>query len=333
MASVKKFDHIALVRPNRLANEIVFADGIGSSGKGMLSHILASFERVEKQSNHSVFDYVATLHWLGKLDTNGAVVYLQTEADADLYHIMMSRDVNFRPKDSTGVIQNPFRWRYFARLFFQEGDAVVKRINKQRPILNEAPHDALRSAKLFFSAFEDDLRIVYILRDPFELILDWNRRGFGERIGSDPREFQFAYDDGMGARPIYMMGNDFKYDEMNRMDRVIHMIHFCLSKNLLGYKELAVHQRKNVMFITFDELMSETEKVVGLISDYLNVSVTAKTRRILKKEGLPRKLSDKQRLRDEIEALSTTNSKSSLDDCVSIYSEFMDLLKQARSKL
>ena len=157
-----------LIRKNRLCNELVFADGIGSSGKGMLSHILSSLTRVEKQSNHTPFDYISYIHWLGKISDDAASTYLQTEADQQLYHIMMSRDVNFRPKDSTGVMQNAFRWKYFARLFMREGDAVIDRIKKERPILNEAPHDALRSAPLFFSTFGKSLRIIYVIRNPYE---------------------------------------------------------------------------------------------------------------------------------------------------------------------
>jgi hypothetical protein len=327
MNSAEQWKNVDLFRPNRLSKEIVFADGIGSSGKGMLSHILASFERVEKQSNHSVFDYAATLHWLGKLETNGAIAYLQTEADADLYHLMMSRDVNFRPKDSTGVMQNPFRWKYFARLFMPEGDSVVERIKKQVPILNEAPHDALRSANLFFSAFGNDLKIVYILRDPFELILDWNRRGFGERIGRDPREFQFAYRDGVGIRPLFMMGSNLEYDKMCNMDRVINMIHFCLSQNMSGYEGLDPNHKRNVLFITFDDLMSRTEEVVDQIAEFTGTKTTAKTKKLLKKERLPRRLSNKKLLYDEIIQFSTDETNLLLDECQSMHVKFLALVK------
>lgn len=277
-----------LVRPNRLCNDLVFADGIGSSGKGMVSHILASFERIEKQSNHTPFDYIAYMHFLGKMSTDAARVYLQTEADQQLYHIMMSRDVNFRPFDSTGVLQNPKRFEYLARLFMKEGDPVLERINEQKPILNEAPHDALRSAPLFFEAFGLGLKYVYVLRDPFELILDWHRRGFGDRIGKDPREFQFNLSINGKVAPMFMLDFPVDYDDLNQIERIMLMILFCVKHNLLGYEATTEEQRKNVLVTTFDNLCQAPFSVVEQMEELLEVKHTSITKKTLKKENLPR---------------------------------------------
>jgi len=99
---------IKLVRPNILLQELVLADGIGSSGKVMLSHIMASFKRVEKTRLDLLFDTVPRLYMLGKISHDAAVAILQIEADIQLYHTMISRCVNFRFTDGTGVFQNPF---------------------------------------------------------------------------------------------------------------------------------------------------------------------------------------------------------------------------------
>ncbi|WP_286829434.1 MULTISPECIES: hypothetical protein [Kordiimonas] len=312
---------LELVRENRLCKEIVFADGIGSSGKGMLSHILGSLTRIEKQSNHTPFDYIAYIHWLGKISDDAAITYLRTEADQQLYHIMMSRDVNFRPKDSTGVMQNANRWRYFARLFMREGDAVLDRIYRDRPILNEAPHDALRNAKLFFDAFGEELSFIYIIRDPYELILDWQRRGFGERIGTDPREFQFSVNIGETIVPMFMMNYEgFDYEKMTALERLTLMIHFCVQTNFEGYLNCSKHQQSKIKILTFDQLCTDTENMVEEVGTFLGVEKTKATRRILKQERLPRVRPKRDHFRSKV--------VDQLDDRLSTFIEDLDNLYQ-----
>eukprot|EP00657_Telonema_sp_P-1_P009366 TRINITY_DN354_c0_g1_i3.p1 TRINITY_DN354_c0_g1~~TRINITY_DN354_c0_g1_i3.p1 ORF type:complete len:332 (+),score=-62.61 TRINITY_DN354_c0_g1_i3:114-1109(+) len=317
---------VQLVRENRLCREIVFADGIGSSGKGMLSHILGSLTRIEKQSNHTPFDFIAYIHWLKKISDDAAITYIQTEADQQLYHIMMSRDVNFRPKDSTGVMQNAHRWRYIARLFMKEGDAVLERIETEKPILNEAPHDALRSAPLFFDALGSSLHIIYIIRNPYELILDWQRRRFGERIGVDPREFQFSVCTEGRSLPMFMMNyTNFDYTQMSAVERLTLMIHFCVETNLKGYSACSKDQRKHIRVFSFDELCIETKRVVVDICAFLNVNETRETHRIMKQEKLPRKRPENDFFRSKVVGQLDSRFQPYIDELDNMFEQFLAL--------
>jgi hypothetical protein len=323
------FTNFGLVRSNRLAKEIVFVDGIGSSGKGMLSHLIASFNRVEKQSNHSVIDYVSYIHWMGKMSDDAATAYLQTEVDAQLYHLMMSRDVNFRPKDSTGVLQNPRKWEYFKRLFLKEGDEVVQRINTITPILNEAPHDAMRSAKLFMDTFPNELKIVYIMRDPLELILDWVRRGFGDRIGKDPREFQLSIQQNEETVPMFMVGVQEEYASLNDMERVVLMIRFCLQENVKGYGELNAQQSKSVFLLEFDELARDPFGKLNEIARFMGTTTSKFTKKAVSKEGLPRPVRKKEELLSQV--LAGCNDKkfeTYVGDSITAHDEFVQILNQ-----
>lgn len=317
---------VELVRINRLCLELVFADGIGSSGKGMLSHILGSLERVEKQCNHTPFDFVAYIHWLGKITDDAASTYLQTEADQQLYHIMMSRDVNFRPKDSTGVLQNAFPWKYFTRLFMAEGDSVLERIRTEKPILNEAPHDALRSAPLFFRTFGSSLRIIYVIRNPYELILDWKRRGFGQRIGVDPREFQFSVRIDGKTVPMFMMRySDFDYDALTDLERLVLMIHFCFKTNLDGYLGCSTDHQSHVLVTSFDDLCVSPMQVVDRICAFLGVAKTRHTSRVLRWENLPRPRSGESSYREQVASRVDSRFETYLRELDEMYSRFLSL--------
>ena len=324
MGRLKNESSTKLVRMNRLCEEIVFADGIGSSGKGMLSHILSTLSRIEKQSNHTPFDCIAYIHWLGKITDDAAITYLQTEADQQMYHIMMSRDVNFRPKDSTGVLQNGFKWKYIFRLFMPEGDDVVRRIKIQKPILNEAPHDALRNAPLFFKTFESSLRIIYVIRCPYELIMDWMRRGFGQRIGADPREFQFSLQIGNAVVPMFMIdAPEFQYKNLNQIERLTLMIHFCLKTNLTGFLKCAASYQDQVFFTSFDDLCTKPINVVDGICQFLNVKKTKSTIKMLKKENLPRNRALANDFRSEVVFHLDSRFEKYINELDEMYKKFL----------
>ncbi|NOI60405.1 hypothetical protein [Vibrio coralliilyticus] len=315
-------NNIELIRKNRLANEIIFADGIGSSGKGMLSHIIASFERVEKQRNDMIFDTIPRMYDLGKISKDAAVVLMQTEADQQLYHTMMSRAVNFRPTDSTGVTKNPFPMRYFKRLFMREGDDVVKRIHNERPIFNQAPHDALKNSQLLFDTFGDKLKIVYIVRNPVELVHDWERRGFGNRIGVDPREFQFSYEYGDDIVPLYAQGWEDEYHSISSVDRNIMMVKHHYYNNLTAYQNLEEKYQKNVLIITFDELVSNPFAVSENIADFMCTKTTRWTKKIIAREGCPREAGNKITIQlNEIKAASSKNYFDELEVMLDNYTK------------
>jgi hypothetical protein len=294
-----------LSRPNRLAGEIVLADGIGSAGKRMLAHILASLERVEKQSHHMAFDYVAQYNWLGRIDDEAAVNYLQIEADYQLYHIMMSRDVNFRPKDATGVLQNPNRLEYFRRLMSQEGDSVVARIDEQKPILQEVPHDGLRNGSLYFKAFGDQVKIVHIVRHPYDIAIDWMRRGFDTRFGTDRREFQITIEDHLGRPvPFFLRDTQIDFYALNMYDRATLLTSVCLIQNYEGYGKLTPEEKSQVHFVYFDSICTSPEQELENLVGFVGTMRTKETKRILKKEGLPRAL----QVQDRVSFLETVSN-------------------------
>jgi len=281
---------LTLERPNRLCQNLLVVDGVGSSGKGMLSHLLASIDIVEKQSNHTVFDYVSYFHWLGKITDDAAVVHFQIEADMQLYHLRMSRDTNFRLKDSTGVLMNPRPFRYFRRLLLNEGDNIVQDIRRKPTWLNEAPHDAARNLSLFFAAFGEQMHFCYIARDPEDLIFDWIRRGFGRRIGLDPREFQLSISSPHGPLPIFAIGYESLYHTLAEDERVALFIAFCVEENLAGLLKARQYLTKSTFsHTTFEALLTDPISFVNLVSEKIGGRVHKRAlRKQLKMESLPR---------------------------------------------
>ena len=311
-----------LVRPNRFSSPIVFSDGIGSSGKRMLGHILSSFAGIEKMSHHFVFDYVGELHWLGKMSDDAAQTYLQIEADLQIYQLMLSRDQNFRPGDTTSVFSNANPWRYIWRLFFREGDSVVERIRKERPWLHEAPHDGLRKANLYFSAFGDRLRIVHIVRNPIDLVADLIRRGFDWRVGVDPREFQFTFLRNQVPIPIALRKLDLDFAEIKPSDLAALTVQESMKQNLAGFRDLGKSDRARVKILYFDDFCEDPKREVVGLSKFLGVSPTLRTKRVVRRENLPRDLPDRANILSSFGSQMTDVGISALDEAMSTYQEF-----------
>jgi hypothetical protein len=270
----------------------------------MVAHIISSFKGVEKMSHHFVFDYVADLFWLGKIQEDAAVAYLQTEADLQLYQQMLSRDVNFRPGDTSSVWENAQRLRYLQRLFRREGDATIRRIEATQPMLHEVPHDGLRSGELYFRAFGERLKIVHLLRHPVDLAWDLLRRGFGSRVGFDPREFQFTLKGARGPVHIYLEEIDQSSGALSEHDLVVATIERSMSVNLEGYSKLDSVNKRNVRLCFFDDFCIDPRSEVEALELFLLRGRTRATEKIIKSEKLPRLVPDRadslSRLRGEL---------------------------------
>lgn len=283
------FNKIKLIRKNILLQEFVIVDGIGSSGKAMLSHIIASFKRVEKTSIDILFDTIPLLYMLNKISHDAAVTIMQIEADKLLYYTMMSRSVNFRFKDGTGVFQNPFPLRYFRRLFSKERGPVIEQIKKINPIFQDMTHDGLRNADILFDAFEMlQFNIVYIARDPVEIIYDWYQRGFGTRIGTDPQEFQFSYEYKDSIVPLGAFGWEDDYLSSKPMDRNIGMIKQHFENNIKSYNELQSERKAKVLFVFFDEIVTNPMPISKKIAAFVGTEITSCTKKTFKHENCPR---------------------------------------------
>ena len=124
---------------------------IGRSGKGMMAHVLSSFNRIEKNDFGNIFEYIGILWEYGKISRDAAISLLRIEGDTRLYNSFIGRDMNFRPTDSSSIFNNSDPNKYIKRLF-NDAEAVDK-IVFEKPIMQTAFHDGIRYAELYFDTF------------------------------------------------------------------------------------------------------------------------------------------------------------------------------------
>ena len=118
----------------------------------------------------------------------------------------------------------------------EEGQPVVDRIAREKPIFQNLTHGGMIVGDLYFDAFGDRLKVIYMVRDPVGIIYEWDRRDFGSRIGKDPSELQLTYEWGDDVVPIYTRGWEDEYLKSNPTDRIIAMVDWYFKENMAGYE-------------------------------------------------------------------------------------------------
>lgn len=296
---------VRLERNNTFKNQVLIIDGQGRSGKNLIAVLLSSMKKVEKMRLDSQIDYIPRYYFLGKMSEDAAVAALRTEFDEKYYYNWIARDVNFRFSDYTGVFKQAYKFKYFKRLFLEADDKASTRLQKELPIFQEMTHDGLHVAKLYFQALGTNrLRIIHIFRDPVENIYEQNKRGFGSRIGNDPRELQLSFMHKNEAIPIIAIGQELEYLNAEPLERLVLMVDLMFRRNLQGFLDLSQDEKKNILFIEFEEFIQHPEKDLRRLEDFIGEKFTTRSRRILKRENCPRILASDRRVAriQEIEA-------------------------------
>ena len=297
-----KGHEMEFVRNNNLIDEIVCVDGIGCSGKGMMSNVISCYERVEKQNIQPLFEDIPRMYSLGKLEKDAAIALLRTIGDTIMYNTEIGRDVNFRNTDGTGVKKAGNYRRYYRRLKMPDGDAAVKRIRDNHSILSILTHDGIRHNEILFEAFPK-LKLIYMIRNPIDLVYTWhfgdtkafqgNRRGhFGERIGIDPRDFQYTFKYKETVLPYSCLGYEEEYISATPLERVILLISLHFKLNIEKYGTLSSDIRSKILLIDFDAFVKEPYPFCDMLESFLQTKRTADLKRILKRERCPRVVED-----------------------------------------
>ena len=286
---------IELVRENCFRNKIIIIDGQGRSGKNLISVLLSTMYYVEKMRLDSQFDYLPRYHKLGKMTKDAVITALRTEADEKLFYTIIGRDVNFRLSDYSGVMKQGKRFEYFKRLFFMSDDSAVKLLEEGKVIFQEMTHDALHIADVYFEAFNERLKMIHVFRDPIGNIFEQNKRNFGTRIGTDPRELQLSFLWENKAIPLMALGMEEEYLMANSTERLIMMVNAMYLKNIEGFKNLDEKHKNNVLFIEFEDFVQYPQNYLNKIENFVGSNFGKNFKRILKRENCPRIIDPSER--------------------------------------
>lgn len=332
----KKNEDLELVKETFL-KDLVIVTGSPASGKSILTPIVASLERAENFKMSILLEHLGTLNYLGKLPDDVLVFLFRYTVDFMLYDNMIGRNMNFRFHDETSIWNTNNPAKYFERLLAERGEFVVDQIEDKRPLLVLALSDAFWHAKRWFDAFPF-LKLVYVSRHPVDTVYSWYNHRYGEEVNLTPQAKNTGVTHGSETYnskinqvlliridntvvPYYALGCEEKYMELPEMDRVIYMIKGIRTNYVKALSSLSEKECERVLFLTFDETVTNTDSIVTKICSFLHTDRTPYTSVVLERENCPRILSEDDRKNkiDKIKELASDRAFCSLMSMVEDY--------------
>jgi hypothetical protein len=280
--------------PENLAKNLIFIDGIPRCGKSLFSSIISSFESMEHIQFFNLFEQVIPSVKLGGTNIGFAKSLLRISLNELAYDLQLSRNVNFRADDQTGIDNYKEPGIYRNRLKVKEGDEVVDFIRNHEILIPFQTHDLMVNLDIV-----DDLQIDYkmieLYRNPIDNLYSWWTRGWGERFCKDPRAFTLLISHGEIPLPWYCAGYEEWVVDLNPYEKCC-MIGMDLIRRSVEKQKNANHPER-IMTIRFEEIVQRPKNQLKRISKFINKSETKFTAKFVSAARCPRVLDLQDRKR------------------------------------
>ena len=282
--------------PSSLVHKFAMVDGIPRSGKSTLCHILGSMERVEIAKLEMIFEYVASLESVDKLERDAAIAMLRIYADELMYETFLGRNVNVRLSDQSSVFKFSRPWTYLKRMVFSnEQGSAIEAMVASKPIYHNHTHYQLGHASLHFDAHPDSLYMIELHRHPVDMFWAWLKRGHGRNRCFDPWFTLICLQHGDSAVPFSARGWEDEYLACNETERIIRIFQKITSDCKQGYDALSPERQKRVLLIQYEEFTSRPMEYVDQLAAFLDTRPTRATKRAIKSQHIPRTISMEKR--------------------------------------
>ena len=275
-----------------LAKNLIFIDGIPRCGKSIFSSIISSYENMEHIQFVNLLEQIIPSIKLGGTDLGFAKSLLRLSLNELAYDLQLSRNVNFRDSDQTGIENYKEPNIYRKRLKMKEGDEIVDLIRNNEILIPFQTHDLMVNLDIV----EDlciDYKIIELYRNPIDNLYSWWTRGWGERFWKDPRAFTLIISHGEIPLPWYCAGYEEQVMELNPYEKCC-MIGIDLIRRSVEKQKNANHPEK-FMTVRFEEMVQRPQKQLKRISKFINKSETKYTSKFVNAARCPRVLDPNDR--------------------------------------
>ncbi|MBC8489390.1 MAG: sulfotransferase domain-containing protein [Bacteroidetes bacterium] len=293
-------------RENYVKN-MVMVTGMTQSGKSLVGPVVCSLEKAENYRTDFVLEQIPMLHNIGMINEDAAIFILRYGLDLMQYDNMLGRNTNFRYSDFSSIWFTKDPSLFYKRLAMDEGKSVFERIEKENPLFVLNFHNGVMHAKLLLKSFPGQ-KILHVVRNPVDLAYSWLNKGYGKMETYEvPRIRVLTYRYEGHILPYYAKGFEDEYLELGEMDRVIRLIHMLHSRHKDSFGMLEDREKAQIKNIYFDEFAENTNDNLAEICDFINSSTTLYTPIVLDREKVPRKIDRNETLENQktIEGLAT----------------------------
>ncbi len=276
-----------------IALPLVFIDGITRCGKSAFSGIIPSLTKMEQIQFSTELELIVSGLSLDGLNIQYAKSFVRIHLNERSYNLHLSRNVNFRPSDQTGIENFKDPNIYIERLSAPEGPKVVDICRSSENYLPFQSHDFLVNLKQL-SALDLNYKMLSLWRHPIDTIFSWWTRGWGERFNGDPTGFSLIVQGEVEQYPWYAAGFSGELQGLNPMEKCIRIATNLLTRAVDSYR--SAEDQSGIHIFRFEEFCVSPNSELEKICDFLNVDCTNHTREKLKLARFPRKIDEQERL-------------------------------------
>ncbi len=237
-----------------LTKNFVLIDGISRTGKLLLGSLISSFNRMEHLEFGETFEHLLPAVKFKKIDLKFTKAFIHNYLNQLVYNKYISRNVNFRPNDRTGIKQSRNPKIYFERLKIDDGDKIVKIIKKEKPYIPIVTHDLSVNFDIL-KKLNLDFKIIEILRSPVEMVYSWYKRGLGKRFGNDQRIFTLLINKKKNIYPWYNALFVKEIKKQSECDICITLVLSLIKESIPKIKKM-----KNIYLTSYD-LITQIQKM------------------------------------------------------------------------
>ncbi|MDA7720327.1 sulfotransferase [Alphaproteobacteria bacterium] len=312
---------IKLTHSENISFPLVFIDGVTRCGKSSLSKVIPSFTQMEHINFLSQMEWLLPAYALGHVSKDYAKSHLGIYFNELTYNLLLSRNVNFRPTDQTGVANYKEPQIYFDRLKVNDGLDIIKECQTKKNYIPFQTHDLMVNIAAL-NNLSLDYKMVSLWRNPVENLYSWVTRGWGSRFrNSDPQNFTLSIKTDMEETLPWYCGLDpLPKHKLNDAE-------FCVYVGINLIKRAVFNAKKNpygnlVKFVFFEELFTNPLDEVKRISDFLGVDWTEKTQPAIYEANFPREL-DKETYSQKINFFKEHIRESLFEDLMNMESWYV----------
>ena len=272
-----------------LPKKIIFIDGISRSGKLFTGTLLSTFKNYEHLEFGLNFERLCSALEFKKINEDFAKSFINNYLNELMYNKYLSRNVNFRPTDRTGVVNTQNYKLYKKRLKMKEGDNIIKQIKKENKSLLFVTHDILTTINAF-NKLGLNYKMIEVFRNPFSLVMSWYKRGLGRRFGNDQRLFSLLIKKKNKILPWYdeLFNDDIR--NLNEIEKCIHYVYNLTIKSITDYSKLNKIEKNRIFITSYERLVKNSYSEISKISIFLKSKQTKYTKIYIKKENIPKSL-------------------------------------------
>ena len=276
----------------KVSKNIIFIDGINRTGKLLTGSLVASLNKMEHLEFGEIFQHIVPAIKLKKISTDFSKAFLHNYINQLLYNKYLSRNVNFRKNDRTGIENYKNPKLYKKRLKTKEGKKIMPKIMVEKPFLPFVTHDIMCNYDEFLK-LDLDIKIIEIFRNPIDLVYSWKQRKLSSRFGKDKRIFTLLIEKNKKPYSQHLYNLPKNWEKLNEIEKCIMYVKILTERSV---NQLKKNYNKKYIYLTdYETIISNTKKELIKISKFLNTSLSKKSLKFIKKEKCPKIINYKLR--------------------------------------